>query len=93
MTPEESGMVECSGLTYCEMAQIVNDIRLEVKRRNSIGVNLYVGALERAALDLWEISGGEQGNFTSECGPKEPRRKRGPVTLWYRPLWGKGKKR
>lgn len=56
---------------YWELAKLVRAIRKEVERRNPIGVNLYTGYMEGAALALDEISGGEAGNFTSECGPRE----------------------
>jgi hypothetical protein len=36
---------------------------------------LYIGYIEQAALALDEISGGEAGNFTSEAGPRERKRK------------------
>jgi hypothetical protein len=58
-------------LKYCQMAEIVRAIGGELKRRNPIGVNMYTRGLLRAYGDLMEISGGEAGNFTSECGPKE----------------------
>lgn len=56
---------------YSEMADIVRDILAEVKRRNSIGVNLYASHILAAELSLREIAEGEKWNFTSECGPVE----------------------
>jgi hypothetical protein len=58
---------------YWELAKLVRAIRKEVERRNPIGVNFYTGHIEAAAVALDEISGGEVGNFTSECGPRENR--------------------
>lgn len=58
---------------YWELAKLIRAIHAEVKRRNPIGVNLYTGYIEVAAKALDEISGGEVGNFTSECGPRETR--------------------
>ncbi len=60
---------------YREMAELVRAIGVEIKRRNSIGINMYTGYIEQAALALDEISGGEIGNFTSECGPRERKAK------------------
>lgn len=57
--------------TYAEMAAVILAIRDEVKRRNSIGVNLYAAYITDAYLAVKEISEGEKDNFTSECGPKE----------------------
>lgn len=56
---------------YWELAKLVRAIRTEIERRNPIGINLYTGYIEGAAVALDEISGGEIGNFTSECGPRE----------------------
>jgi hypothetical protein len=62
-------------MTYAEMAETVRLLWAEVKRRNPLGVNSYIG-LRHAAADLREISEAEAGLFTSECGPKEPKVKR-----------------
>jgi hypothetical protein len=62
-------------MTYAEMAVLTKQIWAEVKRRNPLGVNSYIG-LRHAAADLDEISEAEAGLFTSECGPKEPKVKR-----------------
>lgn len=60
-------------LTWMEMSRIVLAIYKEMKRRNPIGVNFYAGIVKGASDCLKEISGGEQDNFTSEFGPKEPK--------------------
>lgn len=58
-------------LTYHEMAEIVDQIRIEVKRRNPIFVNAYIPAFQACICALDEISHGEFHNRTSESGPKE----------------------
>lgn len=67
-------MLDCSQLTYEQMADIVRAIRNEVAERNPIFVNCYLGAINVAIDALEEISGGEVGNPTSESGPQEERR-------------------
>ena len=59
-------------MTWAQMAETVDAIHTEMKRRNPIGINLYAPMVKHAAFLLREIAGGEAGNFTSECGPKEP---------------------
>lgn len=63
--------IDYRSLTYKQMADIVQDIRIEIKKRNSIGINLYTRHLDVAIACLNEISNGEKGNFTSESGPRE----------------------
>ncbi len=58
-------------MTYADMADLVQEILFEIKRRNPIGVNLYTQPLAAASNALKEISMGEVSNFTSEVGPKE----------------------
>lgn len=58
-------------LTWSEMATMVKAIRKEAKRRNPIGINLYVGYLDLAADAVQEIADAEKCNFTSEHGPQE----------------------
>ena len=65
--------IDYRSLTYKQMADIVQDIRIEIKERNSIGINTYTPYLDAAIGSLIEISEGEKGNFTSECGPREPK--------------------
>lgn len=65
-------MLDCSELTYRQMADLVRAIRIEVKNRNPILVNAYTGAIDGAIFALEEIAEGEADNFTSESGPKEP---------------------
>ena len=67
-------MLDCSQLTYQQMADVARSIRDEVKERNPIFVNVYVQPIEAAINSLEEISGGEVGNPTSESGPTERRR-------------------
>ena len=71
-------------MTWAEMAQTVDSIHTEMKRRNPIFINAYAPTVKHAALLLKEIARGEAGNFTSECGPKEPSRtkKRKYKTHW-----------
>ena len=66
-------MLDCGQLTYAQMADIVRSIAIEIKNRNSIGVNMYMSGIWNAVDLIEEISGGEQYNFTSESGPVEPK--------------------
>jgi hypothetical protein len=61
-------------LTWKEMAETVAAFAKEMKRRNPIGVNLYVPIVRHAAELLDDISTAESVNFTCETGPKEPKR-------------------
>ena len=62
---------DVSAMTYRDMADLVNAVRVEVKRRNPVFVNFYIASLLSAEAMLREISRGEKHNFTSESGPKE----------------------
>ena len=66
-------MLDCSELTYQAMADIVRSIRIEVKKRNPIFVNAYIGAISVCIDALDEISSGEEENPTSEIWPDEVR--------------------
>lgn len=65
-------MLDCTQLTYEQMADLVRSIREELKRRNPIFVNHYCQIVNGAVDALEEISDGEVGNPTSEEGPEEP---------------------
>lgn len=65
--------IDYTKLTWKQMSNIVLSVHKEMKRRNPIGINCYANYVEVAAAALLEISGGEADNFTSECGPKEPK--------------------
>ena len=58
-------------MTFAEMTLAVEQMREELKRRNPLGVNMYVPYLYKARLALDEISRAEKNNRTCECGPKE----------------------
>ena len=64
-------MLDCTQLTYAQMADLVRSIRNEVKTRNPIGVNLYLQGISEAIELLEEISEGEVLNRTSSSGPEE----------------------
>ena len=70
-------------MTWAQMAQTVDAIHTEMKRRNPIGINLYAPTVKHATYLLKEIAGGEARNFTSECGPKEPQKRE------YKMHWAK----
>lgn len=55
-----------SKVKFAEMADDVVAMQLELKRRNPIGVNLYVPAFVGLALDLREIATAEKENPTCE---------------------------
>lgn len=65
--------IDYTKITWKDMSDIVLSVHTEMKRRNPIGINFYDGYVKAAAEALKEISGGEQDNFTSEAGPKEPK--------------------
>ena len=65
--------LDLSKMTYRQMANLVEGIGVEIKHRNPIGVNLYMQPLRVAWAAVSEIADGEASNFTSECGPKEPK--------------------
>lgn len=62
-------------MQYREMAKLMRAVKAEVERRNPIGVNLYTGYIEQAALALDEISGGEMGNLLQSAGRGRRKRK------------------
>jgi hypothetical protein len=64
-------------MTWAQMAKTVHAIHAEMKRRNPIFINAYAPTVKLAAELLGEIAGGEASNFTSECGPKEPKVRKG----------------
>ncbi len=65
--------VDFTKLTYRQMADLIEAVGVEVKNRNSIGVNMYVGHIRQAWAAVNEIANGEAYNFTSESGPREPK--------------------
>jgi hypothetical protein len=67
-------MLDCTEMTWSQMSEIVHSVWVEMKRRNPIGINAYAPAVRRASDLLDEISEAEADNFTSETGPKEPKR-------------------
>jgi len=70
-------MLDCKKMTWAQMAKTVHAIHAEMKRRNPIWINAYAPAVDAAAHLLDEIADGEAYNFSSECGPKEPKRRKG----------------
>lgn len=68
--------IDYSKLTWMEMSEIVHHIWVEMKDRNPIGINCYAPAVNHAADLLNEIARAEADNFTSECGPKESKRRK-----------------
>lgn len=68
--------IDYKKLTWMQMSRIVLSVHKEMKRRNPIGINMYAPYVQASAALLDEISLGEIDNFTSECGPKEPKRRK-----------------
>ena len=66
-------MIDCSNMTWMQMYRVVVAVWKEMKKRNPIGINMYARYVEAGAAALKEIAEGEVYNFTSECGPKEPK--------------------
>lgn len=64
---------DMSKMTYRQMVDLIKAVGVEVKRRNPIGVNLYIDRIREAWYAVDEIATGEASNFTSECGPREPK--------------------
>lgn len=65
------GVKSLKRMKYAEMADLVQSVEDEIQRRNPIGVYFYTPSIRHAAELIREISRGEQGNFTSEAGPRE----------------------
>lgn len=65
-----------TALTFDEMADDVAAMLSELKRRNPIGVNAYLGGFDQLYRDLREISEAEKDNPTCEAGPKQKRRRK-----------------
>lgn len=59
-----------SSMTWHELARHVDAVKHEAKRRNPIGINFYIPALDSAVQALTEIANAEDVHFTSECGPR-----------------------
>jgi hypothetical protein len=63
---EEKKMLDCSQLTYLQMADIVRSIRKEVKERNPLFVNAYIVEVDRAIEALEELDDMEKDNQDSD---------------------------
>ena len=61
--------IDLKKMTFTDLAEVVESIWAEVKRRNPIGVNMYGGGFAQAAFDLREIEAAEMDNPTCEVGP------------------------
>ena len=61
-------MIDYKCLTWEDMSAIVNEIAIEMKRRNPIGINMYAPTVKAAAYLLKEIADAEADNPTSEVG-------------------------
>ncbi len=48
-------MLDCSGMTYGQMSDVITDIAREVKRRNPLFCNIYVDLVVTAAQGLAEV--------------------------------------
>ena len=66
-------MIDCKKMTWMQMSRLVLAVHTEMKRRNPIFINAYAPTVLAAGTLLREIAEGEAGNFSSECGPKEPK--------------------
>jgi hypothetical protein len=64
-------------MTWKQIAKTVHAIHAEMKRRNPVWINAYAPTVKHAAEFLDEIANCEAEEFTSECGPKEPKPKKG----------------
>jgi hypothetical protein len=58
-------------LTFQDMADIIELMRKETKRRNPLGVNAYIPSIRAAFEAFEEIAEGERNNRTCEEGPME----------------------
>ena len=70
-------MSDYKKMTFAELAGVIETVWLEVKRRNPIGVNFYIGGFAQAIHDLSEIDLAEKDNPTCEAGPGIDKPKRG----------------
>ena len=67
-------MNDLKKMTFAQLAEVVESVWLEVKRRNPIGVNFYYFPFSSASKNLREIGKAEKDNPTCEAGPKQARR-------------------
>ena len=62
-------MNDLKKMTFAQLAEVVESVWLEVKRRNPIGVNFYYFPFSSASKNLREIGKAEKDNPTCEAGP------------------------
>ena len=53
-------MIYAKTMTWAQMAETVDAIHTEMKRRNPIGINLYAPTVKAAVFLLREIAGGDR---------------------------------
>ena len=69
-------MKDLKNMTFSELAEVVESVWLEVKRRNPIGVNAYMSPFYVCRSLLRKIGLAEKGNPTCEAGPGIDKKKR-----------------
>jgi hypothetical protein len=67
-------MTDLKQMTFTQLAEVVESVWLEVKRRNPIFVNAYHAPFLAASKNLREIGKAEKDNPTCEAGPAQARR-------------------
>lgn len=72
---------DCKKMTWMHMSKLVLAVHTEMKRRNPISINAYAPTVLAAGILLQEIAEGEADNFSSECGPKEPKVRKKKATV------------
>jgi len=63
-------------LTWEQMRDVVRALQIEMKRRNPIFINAYMGPLYAAHANLDEIAKAEKNHPTSEAGPRGKKKRK-----------------
>jgi hypothetical protein len=64
-------------MSFYGLANVVMSVWMEMKRRNTIGINMEERAFHDAVLSLYVIHQAEQTNPTAEAGPGIDKPKKG----------------
>jgi hypothetical protein len=62
-------MLDCTEMTWEQLADVIRTVWWELKRRNPIGVNLYAPAFSGVINVLDEVEKAEREDPTCEAGP------------------------
>lgn len=62
-------ILDCTKMTFAQMAEVIESVWLEMKRRNPIGINFYEQPFRIASASCKEIGLAEIDNPSCEAGP------------------------